>query len=271
MLSPLQGRSRARRLRGLRVLLAHPFARRPFTRSRQSRGLRNPSGDGLRARSRTPERPCDRPGERDQRCVRSVSASLHSVNEHPYPVCFRLIVISSSLSVHSAGCRPPRPEIVRFTTHLSLRRIARAYRGGLLGLCRFLPAPRFSPVRFPGATTPCDRASDASVATLADTGARIFRGARETDSIETRQGCFHPARVNERSFPQPETPSIDKERAALAPPFRAAITHPDTPRCFLPRSPRAPSLIRAGRASRCHRTPMPGDRPFVTFGSFCHA
>lgn len=39
--------------------------------------------------------------------------------------------------------------------------------------------PGFSwPQVFPWATTPCDRASDAPVATLADAGARIFRGAR---------------------------------------------------------------------------------------------
>lgn len=63
----------------------------------------------------------------------------NSVNEHPYPIRFRPIVTGSSPGVYSAGCCPPRPEIVRFTTHLSLRRIARVFAvvacWALPGLC----------------------------------------------------------------------------------------------------------------------------------------
>lgn len=75
----------------------------------------------------------------------------NSVNEHPYPIRFRLIATGSSPGVCSMGCRPPRPEIVRFTTHLSLRRIARVFAVvACWALSGFSLTPGFPLQVFPG-------------------------------------------------------------------------------------------------------------------------
>lgn len=82
----------------------------------------------------------------------------NSVNEHPYPLRFRPIVTGSSPGVYSMGCRPPRPEILRFTTQLSLWRIARVFAVvACWALSGFALTPGFPPQVFPGhdAVRPC--------------------------------------------------------------------------------------------------------------------
>lgn len=161
----------------------------------------------------------------------------NSVNEHPYPIRFRPIVTGSSPGVYSMGCRPPRPEIVRFTdAPIASADRARVRHGGLLSPVRIFPDPRFSSSGFPGPRrraivrlTPLSRPSRMPV--------RAFFAVRASRLHQDRQGCFHLARVTARSFPQPRTPSIDKERAALLPPFRAAIAHPLLYAGSTPRSP----------------------------------
>lgn len=103
----------------------------------------------------------------------------NSVNEHPYPIRFRPIVTGSSPGVYSMGCRPPRPEIVRFTdAPIALADRAPVRRGGLLSPVRIFPDPRFSSSGFPGPRrraivplTPLSRPSRMPVRAF-------FRGAR---------------------------------------------------------------------------------------------
>jgi hypothetical protein len=87
------------------------------------------------------------------RYVRSVSASQHSVNEHPYPACFQPIVTDSSPGVYSAGCRPRRLEKCAFHD----APIASADPARSVEACS-TPARHFWP------TCVRDRASDAPVA-----------------------------------------------------------------------------------------------------------
>jgi len=123
-----------------------------------------------------------------------------------------------------------------------------------------------------------DRASDAPVAILLDTGACLFavHGVRFG---EARQDRFHSAAVRRRSFSRSEAPSFDLRCAALAPPFRAAIAHPVPRRLALRElllgSRTAPLLggtIRAGiLVSVVLRTPPAGVGFFVAYGSLRHA
>jgi hypothetical protein len=142
-----------------------PFLYRP---PRQSRGFRTRSDDFVQARSHTRGRSCDHPESSFQmaraqgarsRCVRSVSASQHSVNEHSYPRLLpgyrhRLFVgrVLDGLPPTKTGdlCVSRRTE--------SLWRIAHVPWG------RVSPNPRPS----------FDRTSDVPVAILFDTGARLF-------------------------------------------------------------------------------------------------
>jgi len=104
--------------------------------------------------------------ERDQRCVRSVSASHHSVDEHSYLVHSRVIVTDSSSGVYLMGCCPRGPET--YTLHGVRDRFggSLADRGGV-----FFPEPGFIRV-----TTASDRASDTPVATAARYRGALFRG-----------------------------------------------------------------------------------------------
>lgn len=154
----------------------------PFLRRcpRQSRGLRTRSNDSVLARSCSREGPCGHPGfprahGARSRCVRSVSASHHSVNEHSYPRLLpahrhRLFVgraLGGMLPAKTGDpCASRRTE--------SLRRVA------LVPWGRVLPNPRPS----------LDRTSDVPVAVLGDTGARFF-AVRAVRFNEARRDCFH--------------------------------------------------------------------------------
>lgn len=195
----------ALRLGGLRVPACAPVRSRFTTRPRQSRGLRTrramsfglgPTRSGGVAASRSDARHHRGPEERDQRCVRSVSASQHSVNEHPYPVRFRFIVTRAGL-LSCAGRAPDgmppieTGESCGSRRTRALRRIARADRGGV-----------FFPSRTSRATMPCDRASDAPVAIFARYRRAHFRGARWPIRRD-RRDRFHHDVVTRRGFPGP--------------------------------------------------------------------
>lgn len=94
------------------------------------------NGDSTRARSCPSDRLATHQGARS-RCVRSMSATQHSTNEHPYSPAPGS---SSGLAacVHRMGCAHPDRGIERFTTPESLWWIARLRRGLFL-------APRDSP------------------------------------------------------------------------------------------------------------------------------
>lgn len=123
-----------------------------------------------------------------------------------------------------------------------------------------------------------NRASDAPVAILLDTGACLFavHGVRFG---EARQDRFHSAAVRRRSFSRSEAPSFDLRCAALAPPFRAAIAHPVPRRLalreLLLESQTAPSFrwVNPSRhlVSVVLRTPPAGFGFFVAYGSLRHA
>jgi len=114
-----------------------------------------------------------------------------------------------------------------------------------------------------------DRASDTSVAILADTGRVPFRGARFDRFCGARQDRFCSTAVTRQSFSRPEAPSFDKRCAALAPLSRAAIAHP------VPQGLALRELLLGSRASTSVlpeelpgptrvvlRTPRAGDRLF---------
>jgi hypothetical protein len=119
-----------------------------------------------------------------------------------------------------------------------------------------------------------DRASDASVANLVDTGRVPFRGARFDRFCETRQDRLHSTAVTRQSFTRPKAPSFDKRCAALAPLSRAAIAHPVPQglalRELLLRS-RAILADNPGRLAWCCAPRAPVLGFFVTYGSLRHA
>lgn len=154
--------------------------------------------------------------ERDQRCVRSVSASHHSFDEHSYLVCFRFIVTDSSSGVYPMGCRPPGPET--HALHGAPGRFggSRAHRGGVLFPEPGLSGPRW---RLTEPLTPLSRLP-------LDTGARFSRA--RWPIRRGRQDRFLLPFVKRSAGSRSGMPSIDKRRAALLPPFRAAIARPVT-------------------------------------------
>lgn len=118
--------------------MARAPVRSRFTIVRVSRGVSalGPTMN-VRARSHSPGQPCDCSEERDQRCVRFVSASQHSTTSTRIPCAFRSIVTDSSPGVYSMGCRPTETgDLARFTT----RRVASADRACLAGACSSVPA-----------------------------------------------------------------------------------------------------------------------------------
>lgn len=186
------------------------FHRRP----RQSRGLRYRIDDFARARSRTRGQPCDRSAERDQRYVRSVSASLHSVNEHPYPIPFpahrhRPLPLAREIGRALDGMLPTK------TGDLSVSRRQDRFSGShafTMGACCSPNHRTGGPLQ--RATEPLTPLSRSSL----DTGARLSRCARGRFG-ETRQDRFRPAAVKRRNFSRSEAPSIDERCTALLPPF----------------------------------------------------
>ena len=196
------------------------------------------------------------------RYVRSVSASQHSVNEHPYPACFQPIVTGSSPGVHSAGCRPPRLENRAFHD----APIASADRATFVGACSSLyqvnvPGPRD---RVTEPLTPLSRTPLGAGAAHSSRCA-LFRPG------ETRRDRFDPAGVTRRNLSRSRTPSFDKRCAALPPASRPAIAHP------IPgsRPPGAFGTVRPelapGRPAWCCAPRDAVRRLFVALGSLRHA
>jgi len=187
MLSPLQGRSREHCRLGLCALLAHPFARRPFARSRQSRGLRNRSDDGFRARSRTPSGLAAGP-ENEIRDAFDPFLLPYTLQRAPVPRLFPAHRPRVFLARAPDGLPPTETGDRAF--HDAPNRFGGS-RALVVMACWALPG--FSwPQVFPWATTPCDRTSDAPVATLADAGARIFSRCARADSTRTAKTASTP-------------------------------------------------------------------------------
>lgn len=189
------------------------------------------------------------------RCVRSVSASQHSVNEHPYSLRFRPIVTRSSRGVHFPSCRSRRPENRAFhDARAASADRARAASGGVFFLAHLR-------VR---------STSDAPVAIPPSVPVRAFRG-RAGRSGGTRRDRFHPAAVTRRSFSRSRTPSFDKRSAALAPVSPPAIA-PPIPGSWPPGAMHAakPELS-LGRPVRCCAPRDAVCRLFVASGSLRHA
>lgn len=125
-------------------------------------------GDSTRARSCLSVRLATRQGARS-RCVRSISATQHSTNEHPYSPALgssSAPQVSLAHCVYPMGCAHLDRGIERFTTPESLRQVAR-----LRGDCSSLTLPRirFRFLRRPTSSTP--------VASLARFCARFCRDA----------------------------------------------------------------------------------------------
>lgn len=217
---------------------------------RQSRGLRSRSNDFVLARSCSRRWSCDHPelpfqvaqaqGARS-RCVRSVSASQHSVNEHSYPRLLpahrhRLFVgrVLDGMPPIETGDRYVSRRIE------SLRRIAH------------VPWRIVRPTHDRRATVPLTFLSRS----LPIPGRAFSRCARFRFD-EARRDCFHFIAVTRRSFPQSGTPSLDKRCAALLPAFRPAIAHPPT--SFAPKGliPVSPSYPRGGFAWCCKHPAIP--------------
>lgn len=135
------------------------------------------NGDSTRARSCPSDRLATHQGARS-RCVRSMSATQHSTNEHPYSPAPGS---SSGLAtcVHRMGCAHSDRGFERFTTPESLRRVARSRRGLFSPSRR--PRIRFRFLRRPTSDTP--------VAPPALGSHAVFAALRTS---EGRQGRFHP-------------------------------------------------------------------------------
>lgn len=151
--------------------------RLPFTAVRVSRGgFPHSSDDFLRARSRTAGQPCGYFEERD----RDTSDPFLLPNT-PSTSTRTLPASSPSSPALRRACTPRDAALgdwrtVRFTTHRSLQRIARAS----WRLVRPMPGMSGPRERVTELLTPLSRPS-------LDTGAAHFRGARTSDSVRSAE------------------------------------------------------------------------------------
>jgi hypothetical protein len=217
-------------------------------RPRQSRGCRTRTGELARARSRTVEPPCSKPGERDRDTSElfllpytpSTSTRTRLFPVHRY----RLFIGRAQSGMLPTLTGDPRVS----------RRAIVASADRLRTVGAFWTDPR---TRRP--------TSDAPVAILSSIPVRAFSRCTWDRFGEARQDRFYPAAVTRRSFSRSRAPSFDGRCAALLPLSRAAIAHP-VPRGFALRELLLGSRIiladNPGRPCVVLRTPPAGNRFF---------
>jgi len=176
-------------------------------RPRQSRGLRTRTGKIARARSRTVEPPCSKPGERDRDTSELFLLPYTpstSTRTRLFPAHRHRLFVGRALR----GMLPTETGDLRVSRRATIASADRLRTRGLVG-------PAFARDDLP--LTPLSRSS-------LDTGACLSRCTWDRFG-ETRRDRFHLATVRGRSFSRSRAPSFDKSCAALLPTSRPAIAH----------------------------------------------